>query len=235
MKQLDAAITHDLVVVRRAEAAADKAARQMGAHPNDGSSIRTFEFAKQSFDRAQAELDRHVKLAFAARLPKFDRSSFDRQLDAIDREMATRHGSDREVWHAIKNAKIEVEEGLPDAQHAAVIMERILNNAPPEEQLSALNSVYRNSTFKSEIRNDPGYQKIIDAKAQDCFVDQDKKERNNDDVLANVRAGIESAHTNGDIKQDFLSSVLRYADSQGIVLPDPEIQALRSMVLGGPL
>ena len=121
IKELDAAITRDLAAVRKAEAAADEAARQMGAHPNDGPSTIAFELAKQRFDRAQAELDRHVELAFTARLPKFDRGSFDRQLDAIGREMAIRYGSDREIWHAINNAKIKVEEGLPDAQHAAVI------------------------------------------------------------------------------------------------------------------
>ena len=87
--------------------------------------------------------DRHVELAFTARLPTFDAKFFDRQLEAIAREMTIRHGSDREIWYAIKQAKIEVEVGLPDAQHAAVIMERILTNDPPEEQLSALNSVYR--------------------------------------------------------------------------------------------
>ena len=95
--------------------------------------------------------------------------------------------------------------------------------------------MYRNSGFKSEIRKDPGYQKIIDAKVQDCFVGKEGEKLNIDDVLANVRTVIVSAHTNGDIKQDFLGSVLRYAKSQGIILPDLEIQSLRSIILGGPL
>ena len=125
--------------------------------------------------------------------------------------------------------------GLPDAQHAAVIMERILNNDPPEEQLSALNSVYRHSGFKSEIRKDTGYQKIIDAEVQDCFVGKDGQKLKSDDVLANVRAVIESEHTHSDIKQDFLNSAVRYAKDRGIALPDPEIQALSSTVLGGPM
>jgi hypothetical protein len=233
IKELDAAITRDLAAVRKAEAAIDEAAWKMGRNANDGPRTRAFESAEDTLDTAKARLDKHVKLALAARLPKFDRQ-FDRSAREIARAMKIQHGGGHEISNAINNAEIELEAKLSVDQRAAVITERILTNNPPKTGFLALNSVYRDKVFKAEIRKDPGYQQIIDAKVQDCFVGKGGQKLKSDDVLANVHDVIESKNTHSDIKQDFLNAVLRHAEDQRPDL-DLEIKVLHATVLGVPM
>ena len=94
--------------------------------------------------------------------------------------------------------------------------------------------MYRDKVFKAEIRKDPGYQQIIDAKVQDCFVGKGGQKLKSDDVLANVHDVIESKNTHSDIKQDFLNAVLRHAEDQRPDL-DLEIKVLHATVLGVPM
>lgn len=186
------------------------------------------ESAGQALSSAQDKLNRDVNLALTARLPKFNPESFDRQIDAIAADMAARYGGGLVIREALAKAKVDVEQSLPDAQHAALIMGRILKNDSLEQQFFALNSVYSHSGFKTEIRKDPGYQKIIAAKVKDCFVDKSVRPES-------VRAVIDDWKTQSDIKQDFLSAVEKYAKANKIVLPDLELKSLWSIVLGGPL
>lgn len=232
IKKLDAAIAGDLDAVTKATENVRAASLRLDNTP---SSQTFFSLAQQNLAKVRATLGQDVKLAFTARLPRaFDRVSFDRNMDLIAGDMTRWYGSNGEISDAIKKAKIEIEVGLPDAEHAAVIMQRVLNN-PPDTWFISLNSVYRNVEFKAAIRNDPGYKEIIDAKVRDCFVGKDRQKLELNVALANVRAVIEFRHAHSDIKQDFLNTVLRYAETQKIALPSSEIEALRAIVLGGPM
>jgi hypothetical protein len=254
--RLDKVVTGDLVALKVARS-------EFLPMPQDyADSRRSQDYAGKAlikFLNAETTLARDLRLAVAARLPTAVDSHFEEKANEVASAMIAMRPDDDIFRHAVYSAVADLTQHLPVAVLAAVITERSLSDGN-RHTLAALGENYRATEYqvncaehptsivfgtspalKEAIRSNPGYQSIIDKNARACFDSNGKTPKDKDyvsHVLSNVRDVVESSHsarTDSDIVQDFLTSVVKYAKSQGVVLPDVEIQSLYSQVLGGPM
>jgi hypothetical protein len=246
--RLDKVVTGDLVALKVARS-------EFLPMPQDyADSRRSQDYAGKAltkFLNAETTLARDLRLAVAARLPTAVDSHFEEKANEVASAMIAMRPDDDIFRHAVYSAVADLTQHLPVAVLAAVITERSLSDGnrhtlATEYQVNCAEHptsiVFDTSpALKEAIRSNPGYQSIIDKNARACFDSNGKTPKDKDyvsHVLSNVRAVVESSHsarTDSDIVQDFLTSVVKYAKSQCVVLPDVEIQSLYSQVLGGPM